>query len=280
MDEMIYREIADLAQKGSGQFISPTKSYLIEARLAPILRREGFSTVDELVACLNARPGSKLAGEAVGALTSKTTSFFSERQSLERVVNHLLPKRAAKAKDGKLRIWCAGGSTGQEAYSLAILLEESTDEALKDVQVEIVSTDICKKTNAAARSGIFGHFEVQKGLSIHRLLKHFTRLETGEWQVSPALARRVGVRPHNLMKPADGLGQFDIILCRNVICDMARPQRSKALLTAARQLAAGGTLVLGKQESAAGLIAGLDPSRDLRGAWVRNVETSGLTIAA
>lgn len=280
MDETVFREISELALKGSGQFISPTKAYLVEARLSPILRREGLSTVDDLVAILTARPDSKLASEAVSALTSKKTQFFTGRPSLERIVSHVLPDRAAGAADGRLRIWCAGGSTGQEAYSLAILLEEAGSEAMKNVQVEIVSTDICAKTNTAARAGVFGHFDVQKGLSIHRLLKHFTRMDTGEWQISQKLAQRVGVRPHNLIQSAEGLGKFDVVLCRNVISDMTRPMRSQVLLNTARQLADGGTLLLGSGETAAGLVTGLDASRDVRGAYVRNVEASAMTVAA
>lgn len=279
MDENVYREIADLALKGSGQSIAPSKSYLIEARLAPILRREGLSSVDDLVAVLKARPDTKLAAEAVGALTSKRTRFFHDRSSLERVAAHVLPDRAAKAPESRLRVWCAGGSTGQEAYSLAILLSENADK-LAGTPVEIVSTDICARTTAAARSGIFGHFDVQKGLSIHRLLDHFTRLETSEWQISHALASRVGVRTHNLMQSAEGLGQFDVIFCRNVVSDMAPSARARVILNVARQLSDGGMLVVDSSESIAGLIAGLEPSRFVRGAFERNVDKDALTIAA
>ena len=279
MDENVYREIADLALKGSGQSIAPSKSYLIDARLAPILRREGLSSVSDLVNILKARPDTKLAAEAVGALTSKKTRFFHDRTSLERVAKQILPERAAKAPDSRLRVWCAGGSTGQEAYSLAILLHENR-EALGDTPVELISTDICARTTAAARSGIFGHFDVQKGLSIHRLLAHFTRLETSEWQISHALASRVGVRTHNLLQSAEGLGQFDVIFCRNVVSDMAPQARARVILNLARQLSDGGMLVVDSSENIAGLIAGLEPSRTLRGAFVRNVDTGALTIAA
>jgi chemotaxis protein methyltransferase CheR len=280
MDERVYREIAELTLKGSGQYIPPTKSYLIEARLSPILRREGFATVADLVSVLQARPDSKLASEAVGALTSKKTVFFPGRSSLERVVSTILPEKAAASSDGRLRVWCAGGSTGQEAYSLAILLEETDKASLQDAQVEIVSTDICARTAAAARSGIFGHFDVQKGLSVHRLLAHFTRLESSEWQISHAIASRVGVRTHNLMQAADGLGQFDVIICQNVISEMSVDARLSVLLNVARQLNDGGLLIVGSGENVAGLIAGLEPSRSLRGAFVRNVEAGALTIAA
>ena len=280
MDESVYSEIAQIARKGSGQDIPPTKSYLIEARLATLLRREGLSSVDELVHILNSRPDSKLAGEVAAELTSKKTRFFDGRPALERIVQTVLPDCAKRATDGRVRIWCAGGSTGQEAYSLAMLISELPQDALGDVQVEIVTTDICEKTSASARSGIFGHFEIQKGLSVRRMLTHFTRLETSEWQISHALASKVGVRTHNLMQPADGLGIFDVILCRNVLTEMTRPARTQVLLNVARQLSDRGLLVLGEKESAAGLIAGLEPSRAFRGGYMRNVDAGELTIAA
>lgn len=280
MDEAVYREIAELAQAGSGQFIPPTKSYLIETRLGPILRREQFAGAEELLACIKARPSSPLAGELVAALTTKTTQFFRERDSFERIVSHILPMMAPTATDGRLRIWCAGGATGQEAYSIAMLLEESDHPALKDIQVEILTTDISDKMTIFARAGKFGHFDVQKGLSIHRLLDNFSRLDTGEWQVSKTLASRVAVRTHNMLEDASGLGVFDVIICCNVISGMARHKRSAALLNLARQLSDSGQLVLANGETATGLVTGLEPSRDMRGAYTRDVKPGALVAAA
>ena len=278
MDETVFQEVAELAQQGAGLLIPQSRSYLVETRLAPILRREGLAEVGDLIGVLKARPSSKLHGEAVAALTSKQTSFFRERDMLERIVSHTLPAMADGAGEEPLRIWCAGGAAGHEAFSLAILLEES--DALRGRPVEILTTDISEKVCTAARAGKFGHFDVQKGLSIHRLLTHFTRLETGEWQVSQTLANRIGVRPHNLLDDATGLGLFDIILCRNVICDMTPDARDRTLLNLARQLNDGGALILGKNESATGLIEGLELSRELRGACTRKVARSALGTAA
>lgn len=280
MNETAFREIADLAEGGSGQLIPPTKSYLVEARLGPILRREGFSQVDELIDCLRARPNPRLSREVTAALTSKATRFFPDGAVLERIADHVLPMMAPAAEDGSLRVWFAGGATGQEAYSLAMLLEESEHPALQDVQVEILSTDICEKSISAARAGRYGHFDVQKGLSIHRLLQHFTRLESGDWQISRELASRVGFRTHNLLEDASGLGGFDVILCRNVLTGMTAARQSQVLLNLARQLTDSGLLILGRDETATGLISGLEPSRDMRGAYSRDVAPGALTAAA
>ena len=280
MDETVFKEIAELARKGSGQMLLPSRAYLAEARLGPILRREDFAGAEDLLACLKARPNSKLRAEAVAALTSKTTSFFAGREMLSRIVDHTLPMMADASAGEPLRIWCAGGAAGHEAYSLAMLLAESADDAVRNAQIELLTTDICDKQTTLARKGRFGHFDVQKGLSIHRLLEHFTRLDTGEWQIAPALASRVGVRTHNLMSDASGLGLFDVILCRNVLKDMTPAGRSQALLNVARQLNDGGVLVLGPDETAEGVIDGLEPSRELRGALTRRVARDALTAAA
>lgn len=280
MDETTFQDVAELALNGSGQLIPPTKSYLIEARLGPILRREGLGEVSDLMGILKARPQSKLGDEAVSALTSKTSGFFSGRETLERIVDHVLPMMAPSARDKTLRIWCAGGAGGHEACSLAILLEESEHEALAGIDVEILSTDISEQMTTAARTGKFGHFDVQKGLSIQRLLEHFTRLDTGEWQISPKVASRIAVRTHNLLDDAAGLGQFDVILCRNVISGMAKPMRARTLINIARQLTDSGVLFLGPGETATGLVDGLKPSRDVRGAFVCEGDRKALTAAA
>ena len=278
MDESVYQEIADLAREGAGLLIPQSRSYLIEARLAPILRREGFSEVAELVACLKARPNTKLHKETVAALTPKLTSFFRERDMLERIASHILPMMAESAGEEPLRIWCAGGAGGHEAYSLAILLEES--DQLRDRPIEILTTDISDACSEAARAGKFGHFDVQRGLSIHRLLEHFARQPDGQWQVTSTLADRIGIRTHNLLDDASGLGLFDVILCRNVIKDMTREARNQTLLNLARQLTDGGVLILGKDETATGLIDGLEPSRDLRGGYTRKVARGALATKA
>lgn len=268
MQEEVFNELADLALKSSGQAIPKSKSYLIEARLAPIARREGFGSMDDLVHCLKSRANPVFADEIAAALASKDTAFFRERQSLQHIVDTVLPRRLKATNTGRLKIWCAGGSTGQEAYSLAILLEDELPPSLRGAKIDILSTDICKVTTEKARVGRFGHYEVQKGLSIRRLIKHFTRLETGQWEASEALRNRISFRQHNLMESAAGLGKFDVILCRNVLSGMARPARISVIENIANQMVPGAVLVLGNGESLIGLTDRLEQARDMRGGWV------------
>lgn len=265
MQDTVFNALADLALNTTGQAISPSKAYLMEARLAAIARREGFGTLADLVHCLESRQNPVFRAEVAAALLSRDTWFFRERGSLENLLRLKLPGALAASPSGRLRIWCAGGSTGQEAYSLAMLLE---DQPASGAKIEILSTDICKQATEKGRLGIFGHYEVQRGLPIQRLLQHFSRLDSGDWQASEALRARVSFRVHNLIEPAAGLGKFDIILCRNVLSGMARPARMRLADNLASQLSPGGTILLAEGEALYGLTDRLEPSGDLRFGWV------------
>jgi chemotaxis protein methyltransferase CheR len=279
MQESTFNEIADLALRHSGQTFQPSKSYLMEARLSAISRRESFATLDDLVHCLKARPNKRFEAEIAAALTGKLSRFFGDRDLLERIVTHALPERLKVSKAGRLRIWCAGVSTGQEAYSLALLLSEIDETLLKGAEIEIVGTDISTQCLEVANRGIYGHFDVQKGLSIQRLMRHFDRMDTGEWQISNALRERVTFRRHNLIEDASSLGHFDIILCRNVLSGMAKTMKVKALSNISQQLLPGGLIFSAPGESLIGLQEDVIASMDVRGGYLRK-QKQGKTAAA
>lgn len=278
MDVDTFNEFADLALQGSGQHIPPAKSYLVEARLSPLIRREGFSSADELAACLKARPNKVLEAEIVSALTTKTTRFFQERESLEYIVDTILPAQK-EAGASRLRVLCAGGASGQEAYSLAMLIDETPGTIFADTPIEIVSVDLCEDTTQRARSGHYGHFEVQRGLSIQRLLKYFTRQEDGGWKISDDMRLQIGFRIHNLLEPVEGLGEFDAVLCRGVLASMAqpvRPQIAKNLISAVK---AGGAFILGEDEKMPVVTDQFNAVETLRHAFVRKVAEEGAVAA-
>ena len=236
METAGFDEIADIALRKSGQSFRATQVYLMEARLANILRRESFSSLDELAACLKARPNPVLEDEVAAALTNKQSQFFKERDVLHQIVDHVLPLQAQRAGgSNNLRILCAGGGTGQEACSLAILLDEAGSDYLQGRGIEILSIDICKSSTERAREGLFNHFEIQTGLSVHRMLTHFQKTDD-HWQADDALRGRVGFRVHNLLADLSGLGQFDIVLCRNVLPGMVKTIASDVLTRLSRQL--------------------------------------------
>ena len=267
MQEATFNALADLALSTTGQFISPSKAYLVETRLSAILRREGFASCDDLVACLSARPNPVLQSEVAAAMQTRQTHFFRDRDDLARLVSDLIPHKLKRSKAGRLKILCAGVSTGQEAYSLAILLSEHA-QALRGARIDITATDICKQSLTAARAGTYGHFDIQNGLSVHRLLSHFSQLETGQWQASEELRRGIGFRHHNLLDEEAPLGHFDVILCRHVLSGMSKSMRQRAAELLTQKLAPEGVIILGQGETLTGVTSWLEPSRRHRGAWI------------
>lgn len=268
MQNTTFDELADLALRQTGQAFERSKAYLMEARLATICRRESFAGLDDLTHCLKSRPNPRFEAEVAAALTGKATRFFNERETLEQVISHALPARLKQSTNGRLRIWCAGVSTGQEAWSLAIRLSELADQPLGKARIDIVATDISIPALETAQSGTYGHYAVQTGLSIKRLITHFDRQNTGDWAIKPQMQDRVTFKRHNLLESATALGQFDIILCRGILSKMAPVMARQAVETLAGQLLPGGFIFLGKNENIHPIQPTLKPSRDMRGAWV------------
>ena len=268
MQESVFNALADLALKATGQAIPPSRAYLVEARLAPIARREGFGTMEDLVHCLESRQNPVFRAEIAAALLTHDTWFFREPAAFSDILDTVLPERLAASQSGRLRLWCAGGSTGQEAYSLAMLLEDEPEASLRSARIEILSTDICRISTEQARAGIYNHYQAQRGLSIRRLLKHFNRTDSGDWQAGETLRGRVSFRQHNLLETASGLGQFDLILCRHVLSGMARSARMRVAEVLAAQMAPGAVILLGEGESFQGLTDRLEPAPDIRQGWV------------
>ncbi len=231
--------------------VGSDKQYLLEARLAPILRREGLSSLDRLVDRLGKDGGEELEREITEAVATHETLFFRDTKPFDHLrtagVPDLLRNRPAGTK---LRIWSAAAATGQETYSLAMTL---ADLGLADrSRAEIVGTDLAREPLARARAGLYTQYEVQRGLSVQRLLKHFTQ-EGHEWQVEAGLRALCRFRQWNLLDDPAPLGRFDIVFCRNVLFYFNRKVRTQVLARIRKQLAPDGLLYLGAAESAAGL---------------------------
>ena len=200
----------------SGLALAPEKRYLVESRLAPVCRSIVLRRWPTSSRGSRPLPDPALARAVVEAMTTNETFFFRDRVPFDLFRDVLLPRcLAAQAATRRLRIWCAAASTGQEPYSLAMILREAAPRLL-GWTVEIVATDISGEVLERARSGLYSQFEVQRGLPIALLLKHFT--QTGDnWQLSPAIRAMVEFRQLNLLKSFAELGTFDIVLCRNVL---------------------------------------------------------------
>lgn len=237
--------LAALVRARSGLVLNGERGFFAETRLAPLARREKLASVSDLVARLREQPGDEVARAAVEAMTLQDTAFFRDRQVFAALASQVLPALMKDAGGRALRIWSAGCGSGQEAYSLAMLVADGDSAPLS---ADILGTDLSSAALDKAKAGLYTHFEVQRGLPIRRLLDHFEEADDA-WRASPALRAAVRWKRLNLVDPLSGGEPFDLILCRNVVSAFAPEARAAALSTLTASLAETGRLVLGVGEA-------------------------------
>ena len=251
MTPLGFETLAALLHRGSGLSIGPDKLYLLETRLAPILRAHALPDLDALAIRLRGA-APELERAVVEAMTTNESSFFRDDKPFAHVRTQALPRlHATRPPGARLRIWSAAASTGQEAYSLAIIVAENR-ALLGTREVEIVGTDIAREPLARAREGLFTQFEVQRGLPMQMLVRYF-RKDGGNWRIAEAIRDMVSFREWNLLGDLRPLGTFDLIFCRNVLIYFDTPTKARALEAMARQLAPDGLLYLGGAETVLGV---------------------------
>ena len=263
------RTVAALLHQHSGIVIGPDKLYLLQTRLAGLLLREGLPTLDALAERLAATGAAgELARCVVEAMTTNETLFFRDEHAFAHLRDTALPAlRAARGgAAARLRIWSAAASTGQEAYSIAMLLAESRPPWAAP-QVEILASDIARAPLARAEAAVYSPFEVQRGVTPARLAQHFEREAEG-WRVRPALRAMVRCQGWNLLADPAPLGRFDIVLCRNVLIYFDGPTRAGVLARMAEALVPDGYLYLGGSETLLDRQDGFAPAPCGRGVFV------------
>lgn len=215
--------------------------HLAEHRLTPVARREGFDSVDDMLASLWAKPVASLGWAVIEALLNPETWFRRDRAMFDTFARELLPAIGRARPEGLVRIWSAGCSSGQEAYSIAMAALDA------GANVEIAATDLSQRAVDRGRSGSYTAFEIQRGLSAQTMLRWFDRADEA-WVTKPALRNAVRFARHNLLDaPADG-AQFDVILCRNVLSEMDPTKRGQVVDGLERRLVDDGVLILGSNE--------------------------------
>jgi chemotaxis protein methyltransferase CheR len=257
-----------LARARAGLKVDPAKTYLIESRLAPLARREGFAGIAELATALRANRDDKLIWAVVEALAMGETDFFRDRAVFDTFRSEILPTLARLRGAAPIKVWSCACSSGQEAYSLAMIAEEAVG-LLPGAQVEIYGSDISERALEKAQSGLYTQFEVQRGLPIRRLLEHFDKVEDN-WRLTPRIRQRVRWRRVNLVGDMTAMGQFDVIFCRYVLASMDVPYRRRVLEALSGLLPPDGLLVLGPQETAETITQALQPVPGRAGIYVRN----------
>lgn len=244
------RILANLLEARTGQQLTLSRRWRIETALTSILREHGIATLDELITRLVIGRDPAMIAQVVEALLNNETYFFRDRNPFDLLVSEALPAIAAQRPSRRLRIWSAGCSTGQEAYSLAMLFADDPDR-WRDWTIDIVATDVSGRVVDRARSGIYSQFEVQRGLGVKEMLRWFQECDDG-WRAAEVLRRAVRFQVHNILDGPPGPGKFDIILCRNVLLYLGIQKRSLAFDRLAAALADDGRLMLGAGETVIG----------------------------
>ena len=262
-----YEFIGALLKRRSGLVLAPGKDYLLESRLMPIVRERGLETLGDLVSELRNPTSEALQSEVTEAMTTNESFFFRDNTPFDLFREELLPTLLeTRASRRTLRIWCAACSTGQEPYSLSIILKEMADK-LVGWRIEIVATDLSSEVLEKAKAGMYSQFEVQRGMPIQLLVKYFTQV--GEmWNIDAAIRAMVDYRKLNLLEDFSQLGTFDIVFCRNVLIYFDQPTKRSVLSGVASRIAPDGYLLLGAAETVLGITDDFKPVPTKKGLYV------------
>ncbi|WP_417585149.1 CheR family methyltransferase [Nitrincola sp.] len=250
-----FKEFSTFLEKSCGILLAEHKQYLVQSRLSKIMQQQGCGGLSDLVLRLNRPGGNTLKEQVIDAMTTNETLWFRDIHPYEILRNKLLPELKAENRFQKLRIWSAACSTGQEPYSISMVIDEfkQGNPGSFSSGEEILATDISSTVLEQARKGEYEMLALGRGLSQDRLHKFFQSSPQGSWTIKPAIKSRVRFQSLNLLGQYSTLGQFDLIFCRNVLIYFSSDVKLEILRKMHRQLRPGGYLLLGASESLSGL---------------------------
>ncbi len=278
MTPLDYDFLRGFLKQRSGLVLSNDKQYLIESRLMPIVRKQGLTGLSDLVQKLKAPGSESLAARVTEAMTTNESFFFRDKTPFDHFKEVMLPALLkARATKRYIRIWCAAASTGQEPYSLAMILKEMGPQ-LAGWRFEIIGTDLSGDVLERAKAGVYTQFEVQRGLPIQMLLKYFAQ-NGDQWTISQEIRSMVHYRTLNLLNDFSALGQFDVVYCRNVLIYFDQPTKIDVLNRTAKLTAPDGYLLLGAAETEVGLTDSFKPITDRRGLYVPAAKAPAAALA-
>lgn len=245
VDFDLYKE---LLKEKSGLTLSSDKSYLLDSRLSPVAKKWGYASLNAMSITLQGVPETKLVDDIVEAMMVGETAFYRDYKPFEllkkKVLPHLLKQRI---NERKIRIWSAGTSTGQEAYSVALAIKEM-ESLFAGWKIEILATDLSKNSLSTAKEGLYSQFDVQHGMPTKLLLQNFKQ-EDESWRISKSIKKMVQFKQFNMLDAMDSMGAFDIILCRNVMVYFDDATKKKILQNLSKTLKKDGFLFLGINEA-------------------------------
>jgi chemotaxis protein methyltransferase CheR len=274
---VLSKYVADI----SGIFLDQSKAYLLESRLGGLVEKFGCSSYSQLCMKAKSEAGGFLEEEIIAAITTNETSFFRDTVPFEllkhKILGDLIDKRKSQSSGyfpTPIRIWSSACSTGQEVYSIAIVLKEVLQD-LKKFDIKILGTDISGRAVARAGYGQYNKFEIERGLSKERLEKYFNR-NGNAWKIKDEIRAMATFKKYNLMEPIAHLGKFDIIFCRNVAIYFTPEGRAKLFDKIGNVLETDGYLIIGATESLVSVCPKFEPKRYLSSVFYQLNHSRGI----
>lgn len=264
-----YELLRKLLKEVSGLHLTDNKMYLVETRLQAVAKEYQVDSLDKLINLLKGPQSQKLRVDIAEAMATPETFFFRDKKPFdafkELVVPNLLERKAATKR---ANIWCAACSSGQEPYSLAMLVDELKGTVLKGWDIKILATDFSNKILKKAQDGIYTQFEVQRGLPIQYLMKHFQQQGT-TWIVKDTLKSMVQFKNFNLLQKPQMMGSFDVVFCRNVLFYFDAADKRQILSNLAGVMEPHAMMFLGSAESTIGVSEDFKSLENSRGVFVK-----------
>ena len=259
--------VSNLMFSEVGIKIGAEKGYLIETRLSPIVRKYSLQNIEALID--GAKNGnSNYKQEIIDALTTNETSFFRDSKPFDTLEKITIPEFIKKNSATRtLRIWSSACSSGQEAYSIKIILDRFIE--LKGWNIQIIGTDISKEIVNRANNGAYSQFEIQRGLPTKELVKYFDKRE-GEWVAKPILKSGVNFKVENIFRPSNAFNKYDIVFCRNLLIYFDTEHKKKALNNIHSQMNQGGHLYIGGAETLMGIHGGFTLRKEFHGLYEKS----------
>ncbi|HET6621960.1 MAG TPA: protein-glutamate O-methyltransferase CheR [Dongiaceae bacterium] len=244
--------ICQILRERSGLVLTNDKAYLLESRLLPVARKWKLATFDDLVRAIRTKMDEAVIRDVVEAMTTNESFFFRDTKPFDQFKQMVLPAMLKnRAGNRTIRIWSAACSSGQEPFSLAMILSEMAAQ-LNGWKIEIVGTDLSTEILGRAKEGMYSQFEVQRGLPIAMLVKYFAQIGD-RWQINAKMRGMVQFREFNLLQDPTPLGRFDVVFCRNVLIYFDQPTKTRVLNSVAKMMPEDGFLFLGGAETVLGI---------------------------
>lgn len=237
-----YNTFSQILERQSGILLGENKQYLVASRLSNFVQENNITSLSDLLSEIDLPSGKLLLQKVIDQMTTNETLWFRDNYPFEYMKRQLIPELK---KQGRFRIWCAACSSGQEPYSLAMLLSET----LTNTTTEIVATDLSVRILEKARQGIYQQIELKRGLPSDKLQRHFDQIDEKNWQLKRELRNKVRFQPLNLLGLPYSLGKFEVIFCRNVLIYFSQENKTRVLNGLIDSLQPGGYLFLGASES-------------------------------